>query len=186
MKAARIAIALATLGFAPTLSAQTFSLSLHEAERRVAVDERRRAWTLFTEGSLSTAVGVPMIVAGDASVRWAGVMTAAFGAVNLGLALPWLLRLPNEDRVMPGETELATRLRRARAARRTAAVFALNVGLDVLYLAAGATALWLGSRDNDPRLEGAGSAVLAQGTFLLAFDLWGWIASDHNADRFAQ
>lgn len=92
--------------------------------------------------------------------------------------------MPGEERDAEGNTELAVRLRRSRAARRTAAVFALNVGLDVLYVAAGAAA-WALS-DGDRGVRGAGIASLAQGAFLLGFDLWGWVASDANAERFVR
>lgn len=175
-----------SLSLSPAVaSAQTFTVPLDDARRAMARDERARAWTLLTEGALSTAAGVPMILAtDDPGARWAGVMTAGFGAVNLGLAIPWLLRLPRDDRPVAGETELEARLRRSRAAHRTATVFAVNVGLDVLYVAAGTVAWVLGARDHDDGLRGGGVATLAQGTFLLAFDLWGWIASDRNATRF--
>ncbi|MEZ4408216.1 MAG: hypothetical protein R3A52_17320 [Polyangiales bacterium] len=165
-------------------SAQTFTAPVDDARGAMARDERARAWSL-AEGALSTAAGVPMILAtDDPGVRWAGVMTAGFGAVNLGLAIPWLLRLPRDDRPVAGETELETRLRRSRAAHRTATVFAVNVGLDVLYVVAVTVAWILGARDHDEGLRGGGVATLAQGAFLLAFDLWGWIASDRNATRF--
>ncbi|MCS7058403.1 MAG: hypothetical protein NZ849_11170 [Meiothermus sp.] len=44
----------------------------------------------------------------------------------------------------------------------------LNAALDVLYIAGG---LWLATR-SDPRLQGAGWAVVLQGGFLLVFDLY--------------
>lgn len=170
-----------------TARAQEFAVPLAEARREMGRDERLRAWTLLGEGMVSTAVGVPMIaLSDDPAVQWAGVMTAAFGAVNLGLAIPWVLRVTPEERDAAGGTELAVRLRRSRAARRTAAVFALNVGLDVLYVAAGATAWALGAERDDRGLRGAGIASLAQGVFLLGFDVWGWIASDANAERFVR
>ncbi len=187
MTALPLAVAVTlTLTLTPALaSAQTFTVPLDEARGAMARDERARAWTLLTAGALSTAAGVPMILAtDDPRLRWAGVMTAGFGAVNLGLAIPWALRLGNEDRPVAGETELMTRLRRSRAAHRTATVFAVNVGLDVLYVVAGTVAWILGAHEGADGLRGGGIATLAQGTFLLAFDLWGWVASDRNATRF--
>ncbi len=38
--------------------------------------------------------------------------------------------------------------------------------------------------EGDERLRGGGIAVLAQGVFLLGFDVWGWIAAAQNADRY--
>lgn len=181
------AVALAIALVAPAATAQPFAVPLDAARRTMARDERTRAWTLLGEGAASVAVGVPLLVAtDDAGVRWAGVMTATFGAINVGLAVPWLLGVAAEERARPGEPELASRLRRARSAHRTAAVFALNVGLDVLYVVAGAAAYALGAADGDAGLRGGGVASMAQGAFLLGFDLWGWIASDANADRFVR
>ena len=51
-------------------------------------------------------------------------------------------------------------------------------------VAAGAAA-WALS-DGDRGMRGAGIASLAQGAFLLGFDLWGWVASDANAERFVR
>lgn len=185
MRPQHLALTLSLTLAAPAARAQTFAVPLGEARHAMARDERLRAWTLLGEGAVSLAAGVPMLAAtDDPAVRWSGVMTAAFGAVNLGLAIPWLLRVPGEERDAEGNTELAVRLRRSRAARRTAAVFALNVGLDVLYVAAGAAA-WALS-DGDRGMRGAGIASLAQGAFLLGFDLWGWVASDANAERFVR
>lgn len=166
--------------------AQEFRVPLADAVRATHDEERVRAWTLFSEGAASVAAGASLLASDDPALRGAGVMTLSFGAVNAALAAPWLLRLPRDLAATPGETDLAARLRRTRAARRGAAVLALNVGLDLLYVAAGVTAMLLGARDNDRALEGGGAATIAQGGFLLAFDLWGWIASDANADRFTR
>jgi hypothetical protein len=176
------------LSLGPTAAAaQTFAVPFGAARHAMARDERTRAWTLLTEGAASIAVGVPLLAAtDDPGVRWAGVMTATFGAVNVGLAVPWLLGVSAEERAVPGEADLTARLRRSRSARRTAAVFALNVGLDALYLVAGAAAYALGAANADDGLRGGGVASMAQGAFLLGFDLWGWIASDANADRFVR
>jgi hypothetical protein len=170
-----------------TAAAQTFAVPFDAARHTMARDERTRAWTLLTEGAASVAVGVPLLAAtDDPGVRWAGVMTATFGAINVGLAVPWLLGVSAEERAVPGELDLTARLRRSRSAHRTAAMFALNVGLDALYVVVGATAYALGAAHADDGLRGGGVASMAQGAFLLGFDLWGWIASDANADRFVR
>jgi hypothetical protein len=130
-------------------AAQEFRVPLVEAVRAAHDDERVRAWTLLSVGAASGAAGASLLAVDDPALRGAGVMTLSFGAVNAALAVPWLLRLPGERVDTPGETDLAARLRRSRASRRGAAVLALNVGLDVLYVAAGITAMALGARDGD-------------------------------------
>ena len=168
---------------APATAQDRFANALADAARAERDEGRIRAWVLCGEGATTTAAGAAMALAtDDERVRFAGLMTLTFGAVNLALATPWLLRASRIPSARAGESELAARLRLAREARGTAAVFALNTGLDVAYVSAGAAALALA--DGDPRLRGGGIAVLAQGLFLLAFDLWGWIAAARDADRY--
>ncbi len=78
-------------------------------------------------------------------------MSAMWGLIDGGLAWSAMIRTP------PTPASLAPVLR-------------FNAGLDVLYLVA---AGWLLSRKT-PRLKGFGLAVLVQGGFLLAFDLYFW------------
>ena len=173
----------ACLAALPAGAQSTFRFSLDEARRSQRDEERVRAWVLFGEGAASTAAGAAMALAADGDrARFAGWMTLGFGAVNLALAVPWVVRVSRPAAASSGETELAARLRHAREAQRSAAVFALNLGLDVAYVVAGAVAWALA--DGDERLRGGGIAVTAQGGFLLAFDLWGWIAADGNAGRY--
>ncbi|MFO0604952.1 MAG: hypothetical protein U0324_17350 [Polyangiales bacterium] len=178
------ALALSLCLMAPAAAAQTrFAVPLADATRAERDEGRVRAWVLFAEGAASTAAGATMALAtGDDRVRFAGLMTLGFGAVNLALALPWALRAGRVAEARPGETELAARLRLARAAHGSAAVFALNVGLDVAYVAAGAAAWALAN--GDERLRGGGIAALAQGAFLLGFDVWGWVATARDAERY--
>ncbi len=180
----RAALALALCLAAPTAGAQErFRTPLADAVRAQQDDERTRAWVLLGEGAASTAAGATMALAtSDDRTRFAGLMTLGFGAVNLALAIPWALRARHEPAPRAGETEFAARIRYAQEAHGTATVFALNVGLDVVYVAAGAVAWALA--DGDERLRGGGVAVVAQGAFLLAFDVWGWIASSRNARRY--
>jgi hypothetical protein len=167
----------------PAVAQQRFSLSLADAARAERDEGSVRAWVLFGEGALSTAAGAAMALATDDDrVRAAGFMTLGFGAVNLALAVPWVLRAGRVADARADETDLGARLRLARAAHGSAAVFALNVGLDVAYVTAGAVAWALAG--GDERLRGGGVAVLAQGVFLLGFDVWGWIAAARNADRY--
>jgi hypothetical protein len=121
-------------------------------------------------------------------------MTAAWGAVNLALALPWLVRLGREHSQRGrwsalSRDDLAREVERARDdASRGAAFFALNTGLDVAYVTAGALMLYLGERPETRSdwLSGMGIAVLVQGAALLAFDAWGWAARDADRARLRE
>jgi len=97
---------------------------------------------------------------------------AAWNTVNLGLAAAGavsMARRPEESR--------SARLERGQRLHR---VLAINAGLDVGYMAAGGTMWALGAHDDHPELVGAGSALLLQGAFLLAFDLT-WRARHRSA-----
>ena len=184
MRRVAVPFVLALLGATPAAAQERFRVPLPEARRTQHAEERVRAWVLFSEGAASTAAGTAMALATDDDrTRFAGLLTLGFGAVNVALALPWVLRVcRGAASPRPGETELAARLRHAREGQRSAAVFALNLGLDVAYITAGAFAWALADRDE--RLRGGGIAGTAQGVFLLVFDLWGWIAADGNAARY--
>ena len=97
-------------------------------------------------------------VAAGAAVRGAaGRQHAVWGTVDGALAATGLLRAPDRRRD-PGE--------RARRLRR---LLLINAGLDVGYLALGAS-LRSGRRGAARRPDGG--AVLVQGAFLLCLDLW--------------
>ncbi len=87
----------------------------------------------------------------------AGRQHALWGAVDGALAARGLLRAPDRVRE-PGER--AARLRR---------LLLVNAGLDVGYLALGAT---LRSGRLGAARRPDGEAVLVQGAFLLGLDLW--------------
>ena len=74
------------------------------------------------------------------------------------------------------EAELVEELQRGQT-------FAVNFGLDVAYITAGALLFIIGrvdgSRSRWP--EAAGITLAGQGAFLLGFDLWQW----HGANRRA-
>lgn len=158
--------------------------------------EHTQAWTLLTWGAVNVVQGagflLPTGLSAPAQERERtmgyGVSTMAWGAVNLALAIPWVVRLGRErgrlqrfealdDRAVEREIE------RARdEARSGAAFFALNTGLDVAYLTAGSLMLYMGERaeTRNAMLSGIGISVLVQGAALLAYDAWGW--GGRNAD----
>lgn len=102
-----------------------------------------------------------------------GVTHASFGAINGLLALGLVgtkAAAAEHDPLELSQNEL-----------RSGQVFALNLGLDVAYIAAGVL-LGLGGVELDkPWMEGAGWAMTAQGAGLLVFDIWQWIASNDRA-----
>ncbi len=116
------------------------------------VDQRER--------TLARALGAwsaGSVVTGALVRGGAGRQHAAWGAVDGALAATGLLRGPDRRRD-PGER--AHRLRR---------LLLVNAGLDVGYLALGAT---LRSGRLGAARRADGGAVLVQGAFLLGLDLW--------------
>jgi hypothetical protein len=109
--------------------------------------EERLTRVLAGWGAASVVVGG--VLAARSTTRGLGRQTAAWGAVDLAIAL-----VGSRRRRAPGPTDPA-RLRR---------VLLVNAGLDVGYLALGATLL------RSDRWRGDGAAVLVQGAFLLALD----------------
>jgi hypothetical protein len=93
-------------------------------------------------------------------------MNALWNTVNLTIGA---IGLHNAGRARERERGLSFAAQREQA-RKTQAVYSINVALDVLYLMAGATTLELGRVHDRPRLVGYGASILVQGGFLLAFD----------------
>lgn len=169
MSARSLALALAVSSGALALaaqpaSAQTRDEELARAERDAFVGEQRALmWTLMGWAATSVGAGSAMWAgaSGDEAVRWAGIQSVAWGAVNATIATISLVNLRADAR----ESKTLMEWRQDRAdARRT---FTWNAGLDVLYVGVGA-ALLLFAKDD--ALQGSGAAILAQGGFLLAFD----------------
>ena len=116
------------------------------------VDQRER-----TLARVLGAWAAGSVVAGALVRGGAGRQHAVWGAVDGALAAAGLLRGPDRRRD-PGERAL--RLRR---------LLLVNAGLDVGYLALGAT---LRSGRLGAARRADGGAVLVQGAFLLGLDLW--------------
>lgn len=170
--------------------------ALFRAERRRWEVEHTQAWTLLTWGAVNVVEGagflLPTGLSAPAQDRdrmlGYGASTMAWGAVNLALAIPWVVRLGREQgRLARIETlddrAIEREIERARdEARSGAAFFALNTGLDVAYLTAGSLMLYMGERaeTRNAMLSGIGISVLVQGAALLAYDAWGW--AGRNAD----
>lgn len=169
-----------------------------EADLRRLDVEQTQAWTLFSWGALNVVEGAAIAIPGllspqtsDARTTSYGAMTAAWGAVNLALGIPWIVRLGRErpqnqrwGRLSADELERESE--RARdTARFGASFFAVNTGLDVAYITAGALMLSMGERAESRNVivSGMGIAVLVQGLALLGFDAWGWASRHADGSR---
>ena len=127
----------------------------------------------YALGSIST--GIPMMTSSSEEVRAAGVQNVAWGAVDGAIALYALaLALARERSPSPAK-ESAAHWTGERAKLRT--LFAVNAGLDVLYITAGALLLALGQTDG---VRGTGGGILAPGGFLFAFDTAGFFVMAPN------
>ena len=113
-------------------------------------------------------------------VKYFHQMNAMWNTVNLALGA---IGLHSARRDRTREQGLPWPTQRERATR-SQIVFAINVGLDALYIMAGATTLELGRLHDRPRLTGYGASVVLQGTFLLAFDALMIAAHGANLRRF--
>jgi hypothetical protein len=136
---------------------------------------REKAFTLDTQRGLMTTLGGwaagsmltggAMLVASESTaVRWAGAQNLVWGAIDGAIALYAL----HENESLAASTKTAEEWRRER--ERVSRIFWINVGLDVLYVAAGTALVALGRSE---RAIGSGQGVLVQGAFLLVFDTVG-------------
>jgi hypothetical protein len=123
-------------------------------------DVRALTRTVGGFGLASLLVGAAVAAAGRSEpARAFGLQTAAWGAVDLGIAALSAAR----SRMEPPDP---ARLRR---------ILLVNAGLDLGYVAAGAhlarRGSTLGGRLTPPAARGHGAAVVVQGLGLLAIDL---------------
>lgn len=100
-------------------------------------------------------------------VRAFGVQQLAWGAID-GAITAFSFRGLSQDRA---RHEPAAHWQHERDRLRT--ILAINVALDVAYVAVGAGLLRHGRRDT---VRGAGAGVLPQGAFLLVFDSAFWLS----------
>lgn len=178
--------------------ASAFSARISAADLRRVEIEHTQSWTLFAWGAVNVAQGTGLAIGAltsrtgvDERVAAFGITSAAVGAVNWALAVPWVLRMPSERRRTQrwsalSAQDLERELERARdEARNASAFFALNTGLDIAYITAGSLMLAMGERaeSRSLTLSGVGLSVLVQGAALLAFDAWGWAARNRDGDR---
>jgi hypothetical protein len=99
-----------------------------------------------------------------------GAITLAYGLVNMALGVGALASNGHHRETLRSHAEIMG------ARHRTATIFSANVGLDMIYMATGAT-LWAYGPSASAR--GLGAGFLTQGGFLLAFDAVGATLSRH-------
>lgn len=152
---------------------------------------RREGWWVFGWGLASALAGGVVAIALRDEPEWLsfGLTTAAFGAIDAGLALGMVdLSGAKREAIDAGRlgdlTDPEAILTESITAQRKAGqIFALNLGLDVAYIASGVLMFFLG-RAQDPEeglLTGSGVAMISQGAFLLGFDLIAWIRTGQRA-----
>lgn len=119
-------------------------------------------------GTSNLVLGTGLWLAEEGEFRHFGAMSAGWGAVNLAIAGASLAGLRGRD---PARIGLAEGLRRAHGLEKT---LLFNAGLDVGYVMAGGWMREVGLRDDDDRLAGYGTSIMAQGAFLFVFDTVLW------------
>lgn len=154
----------------------TFALALAPSPSQDALPRRHQRTQLAGMGVLSGYAvanigwGVASRLRTDGVTRYVHEMNAAWNGINLTLGVVGLVR----NRRPPAAEEAL------RVHHRTRTVFAINAGLDVLYIAAG-SAMWSSAQTagaQRDRVEGYGRSIVLQGAFLFAFDLAMLLAHD--------
>jgi hypothetical protein len=144
--------------------ARADDLAADKARDEFVRDQRNHMTVLGAFALGSMAAGVPMLTSSHAEIRAAGVQNLAWGAIDGVIALVAIVATNNTA----NESASAAHWADERATSRR--IFAINAGLDVLYVTAGALLLALGKTET---LRGTGGGILAQGGFLFAFDTAG-------------
>ena len=157
--------------------------------------ERAQVIALTSVAAASLAAGTTRAIVKRDDKFWLGfgVITAAFGAVNMGFAVAGFVQGNNERRLneskrsLQGDLVLQYRDELVANARSSATIYALNLGLDIAYITAGAM-LWIfGQRFlNNDAMHGMGIAGVIQGALLFAYDLAAWIVSDQHGTAIAR
>lgn len=184
---------------APTLAAERARAHARWArltELRLSIrDDRQTAGVvLLSMGLVSVAVGGALAVVGrdEKMLLAAGITTASFGAVNAALSFGMLDVSGNDERRIraardPNDFEVRREAELV-AHLRSGQFFAVNAGLDVFYMATGALLCVIADMQNqNDRWElGAGIALIAQGAWLMVFDIVNWLNSNSRAARFRE
>lgn len=157
--------------------------------------ERAQSLTLISWGSASVVSGSILAASGALGARGLsiGLNTLGWGAVNTVLGVLFFLQEEAERKKLADEAKLggAALYRRQEemigAYRSQATVFAVNTGLDVFYIAAGAACWLIADRflARKDSLAGVGISAVMQGIFLFGFDLAGWLLASGRGDALS-
>lgn len=193
---------------AQDVSPSAATLTVTEPESRWgAADADRLATLRLAHRDARTAEGIVLLGYGVASIvvgaltagigyqddRWLGfgLGTAGWGLINSIFSV-FLFDLGNgrlrdieAGRSLRGDGLDQAREDWAADQYNTAAVIAVNAGLDVFYVVTGVLLFVIGDQmlPDQQFLEGYGIAMAAQGTGLLAYDLITWIAAAQRGDQ---
>jgi hypothetical protein len=110
----------------------------------------------------------------DGVTQYVHEMNATWNTVNLALGITGLVT----NRKLK---DVSTRSEAHKLYRRTLRTYAINNGLDVLYMSTGTFLFALGKGRGWDRVEGYGISIIAQGGFLFLFDLGMLIAHERTA-----
>ena len=157
--------------------------------------ERAQVIALTSVAVASIAAGTTIAIIKRNDKFWLGfgMITAAFGAVNMGFSIAGFVqndserRLNASKRTLEGDPLLQYRDELVANARSSATIYALNFGLDVAYIATGALLWVFGQRFlKNETLHGVGIAGVIQGAMLFAYDLAAWICSEQRGTAIAR
>jgi hypothetical protein len=169
--------------------------ALEQLHAEIARGRRRVGWSLLAGGLVSTVAGAGLMVPGgdNQAWRWAGGTAIAFGAIDVllaGLALPALRREERRfadgaaARRTPAGFDAATHAL-LRDLDKEAVVYAVNLGLDAMYSAAGVVAIIAsqeGVNDHE-RWLAVGVVAAIEGVFLIGIDAAGLVNARRGHDR---
>lgn len=129
-------------------------------------DQRAHLWRVGVWGGANLAGGLALLAASDSGSlrRGFGIQSAAWGAVNIGIATVGLQRGPGDS-----GAALADALG---AEQGYAGLLLLNLGLNIAYSAVGATMVLASYKDvRRPEVwRGHGAALIVQGLGLFLLD----------------
>ncbi|WP_051295782.1 DUF6992 family protein [Eisenibacter elegans] len=131
------------------------------------------SWALLNIGS-----GLAMASQTNGSTQHFYEMNAYWNIVNLALAVPGFIA------ARPGRQPQYRNPRESLLEqRKIERIFLINAGLDLGYVAGGYYLSRLSSRDKpaqEARFVGFGQSIMAQGAFLLGYDLWMYLRHRRN------
>lgn len=133
--------------------------------------ERNHLWRVAAWGSTNIAGGLALRFASDQTdTRAFGFQSAAWGAVNVGIAAAGLLNA--RDRPTTWQNALS-------AERQYHDILLANLGLNVGYASVGTAMVVASAYDVDDAAawRGHGSALILQGAGLLVLDAIAWVGS---------